>query len=61
MVLSERRARTLLEVSRSGFRYERTEAAADEPVAQRRPRPLPASQANQVGSYDFVFDACDNG
>jgi len=116
MGLSERRACTLLEVSRSGFRYERTKAATDEPVLQKMkelalqyprygyrrvrifmarqgyamsaarawrlwheaglqiprrrprkrvagsmPRPLPASQANQVWSYDFVFDACANG
>lgn len=116
MGLSERRACTLLEVSRSGFRYERTKAAADEPVSQKMkelalqyprygyrrvrifmaregyamsaarawrlwheaglqiarrrprkrvagsmPRPLPSSQANQVWSYDFVFDACANG
>jgi putative transposase len=26
-----------------------------------RPRPLPASGANQVWAYDFVFDACANG
>jgi putative transposase len=30
-------------------------------VAGSRPRPLPANQANQVWSYDFVFDACANG
>jgi putative transposase len=27
-------------------------------VAALRPRPLAPSQANQVWSYDFVFDAC---
>lgn len=114
--LSERRACTLLDVSRSGYRYERTKAATDESAVQRmkelalqyprygyrrvrifmerdgfkmsegrawrlwsgenlqiprrrprkriagsRPRPLPSSQANQVWSYDFVFDACANG
>ncbi|SRR6266566_3223541 len=26
-----------------------------------RPRPLPASGANQMWAYDFVFDACANG
>ena len=26
-----------------------------------RPRPLPASGANHVWAYDFVFDACANG
>jgi len=30
-------------------------------VASSRPRPLPASAANQVWSYDFVFDRCANG
>lgn len=30
-------------------------------VAASRPRPLPASGANQVWAYDFVFDACANG
>jgi putative transposase len=30
-------------------------------VAASRPRPLPASHANQVWAYDFVFDACANG
>jgi putative transposase len=30
-------------------------------IAGSRPRPLPSSQANQVWSYDFVFDACANG
>jgi putative transposase len=30
-------------------------------VAGGRPRPLPSAQANQVWSYDFVFDACANG
>jgi putative transposase len=30
-------------------------------VASSRPRPLPASGANQVWAYDFVFDACANG
>jgi putative transposase len=30
-------------------------------VACHRPRPLPASSANQVWAYDFVFDACANG
>jgi len=30
-------------------------------VAERRPRPVPASGANQVWAYDFVFDACANG
>jgi putative transposase len=30
-------------------------------VAHGRPRPLPASGANQVWAYDFVFDACANG
>ncbi len=30
-------------------------------VATRRPRPLPATGANQVWAYDFVFDACANG
>lgn len=30
-------------------------------VAQHRPRPLPASGANHVWAYDFVFDACANG
>ena len=35
MGLSERRACTLLDVSRSGFRYERVKATADAPVLQR--------------------------
>ena len=30
-------------------------------VATGRPRPLPASGANEVWAYDFVFDACANG
>ena len=30
-------------------------------VSIHRPRPLPASGANQVWAYDFVFDACANG
>jgi putative transposase len=30
-------------------------------VATGRPRPLPATDANQVWAYDFVFDACANG
>lgn len=30
-------------------------------VATSRPRPLPATAANQVWAYDFVFDACANG
>jgi putative transposase len=30
-------------------------------VASSRPRPLPATAANQVWAYDFVFDACANG
>ena len=30
-------------------------------VATARPRPLPATGANQVWAYDFVFDACANG
>src|SRR5271170_5173479 len=30
-------------------------------VAVGRPRPLPASRANHVWAYDFVFDACANG
>ena len=30
-------------------------------VATERPRPLPASRANHVWAYDFVFDACANG
>ena len=30
-------------------------------VALHRPRPLPASGANHVWAYDFVFDACANG
>ena len=30
-------------------------------VATGRPRPLAPDQANQVWSYDFVFDACANG
>jgi putative transposase len=30
-------------------------------VATGRPRPVPASGANQVWAYDFVFDACANG
>ena len=30
-------------------------------VSGRRPRPLPALEANQVWAYDFVFDACANG
>jgi len=30
-------------------------------VASGRPRPRPASGANQVWAYDFVFDACVNG
>ena len=30
-------------------------------VAHGRPRPLPATAANQMWAYDFVFDACANG
>ena len=30
-------------------------------VAAARPRPLAPTRANQVWSYDFVFDACANG
>ena len=30
-------------------------------VATGRPRPLPATGADQVWAYDFVFDACANG
>jgi putative transposase len=30
-------------------------------VASRRPRPLAPTAANQVWSYDFVFDRCANG
>ena len=30
-------------------------------IAESRPRPLPAMNANQVWAYDFVFDACANG
>jgi putative transposase len=30
-------------------------------VATGRPRPLPATGANQVWAYDFVFDACADG
>jgi putative transposase len=30
-------------------------------VAANRPRPVPATGANQVWAYDFVFDACANG
>ncbi len=30
-------------------------------VAMSRPRPLPATGANAVWAYDFVFDACANG
>jgi putative transposase len=30
-------------------------------VASSRPRPMPPSAANQVWSYDFVFDRCANG
>jgi putative transposase len=30
-------------------------------IAASRPRPVPATGANQVWAYDFVFDACANG
>jgi putative transposase len=30
-------------------------------VARSRPRPLPATGANHVWAYDFLFDACANG
>lgn len=30
-------------------------------VASSRPRPLPASGANEVWAYDFVYDRCANG
>lgn len=30
-------------------------------AASSRPRPIPASGANHVWAYDFVFDACANG
>jgi putative transposase len=30
-------------------------------VATGRPRPMPATSANQVWAYDFVFDTCANG
>lgn len=114
--VSQRRACTLYEVSRSGLRYEPTKAHKDAPVVARmkalsaqyprygyrrisiflareghamsmsrawrlwnvarlqvprkrprrrvaasRPRPLTPTRANQVWSYDFVFDACANG
>lgn len=30
-------------------------------IASGRPRPLPATNANQLWAYDFVFDTCANG
>jgi putative transposase len=30
-------------------------------IKSQRPRPLPPTSANQVWSYDFVFDRCANG
>lgn len=30
-------------------------------VASSRPRPLPATAANHVWAYDFLFDTCANG
>ena len=30
-------------------------------IATGRPRPVPATSANEVWAYDFVFDACANG
>jgi putative transposase len=30
-------------------------------VASHRPRPIPATGANHLWAYDFVFDACANG
>jgi putative transposase len=30
-------------------------------VASSRPRPIPATDANFLWAYDFVFDACANG
>jgi len=30
-------------------------------IASGRPRPLPATDVNQVWAYDFVFDGCANG
>jgi putative transposase len=30
-------------------------------IAAGRPRPLPATAANSVWAYDFLFDACANG
>lgn len=30
-------------------------------VASSRPRPTPATEANHVWAYDFVYDACANG
>jgi putative transposase len=30
-------------------------------AATSRPRPLPASDVNQVWAYDFIFDSCANG
>jgi len=30
-------------------------------VASHRPRPIPATGANYLWAYDFVFDACANG
>jgi putative transposase len=30
-------------------------------IAGGRPRPVPATGANQMWAYDFVFDACANG
>lgn len=30
-------------------------------IASGRPRPLPATNANELWAYDFVFDTCANG
>jgi putative transposase len=46
------------------WRQERLQVPRRRPrrrVASHRPRPLPATGANQMWAYDFVFDACANG
>ena len=43
------------------YGYRRIKKRPRRRAAYGRPRPLPASGANRVWAYDFVFDACANG
>jgi len=55
--MSRHRARRLLCLARLQLPRRRPRRR----VAHTQPRPLPASGANHVWAYDFVFDACANG